>query len=454
MKQLAFMVFFTLLGTAGSFAYPFFGVFVYYLFAVMRPQFIWMWTPEVQGITWSFYVAVATMIAAGLGLFGAVKVQPGEGPARPFRPSAAHFCVLAFAVWVGVTYLTAYSPEAGAETFYEYLKIFVMYVVSAYVIRTLRQVWSLLFMIALALGYVAYEVNYAYFVNHYLAIYHTGYGGLDNNGAGLMLAMAVPACWFSFESTKRWWRWGFVLLIPFIVHAVLMTYSRGAMVSLILMCPLLLWRSQYRVLLALSLVGFTLLLLPTLAGPEIRARFLTLEQSDQDASANSRRQSWAAAWAMAQDHPLLGVGLRNANLFSHQYGADFEGRTIHSQYLQVLADNGFPGLGLYLAVLGSAWWCLRRSRRAAKGRDDPDARLVRAVAGGIECSMAVYCTGAFFLSLEVFELPYLLFLMSAQLAVVTAAEPGPVLGTAHVRGREYRQPSVSVAGRAGAAFDN
>ena len=48
---------------------------------------------------------------------------------------------------------------------------------------------------------------------------------------------------------------------------------------------------------------------------------------------------------------MFGVGIRNSNLFSYQYGADMEGRTIHSQYLQIAADNGFVGLGLYLAVL-------------------------------------------------------------------------------------------------------
>ena len=54
---------------------------------------------------------------------------------------------------------------------------------------------------------------------------------------------------------------------------------------------------------------------------------------EEDGSAQSRFDSWRAAWLITRDYPIVGVGVRNANLFSEQYGADMEGRTIHSQYL-------------------------------------------------------------------------------------------------------------------------
>jgi probable O-glycosylation ligase (exosortase A-associated) len=230
-------------------------------------------------------------------------------------------------------------------------------------------------------------------------------------------------------------------MIPFIVHAVLMTYSRGAMLSMVVVLPLILLRSRMRVRLIIGLVFFVIFLLPTLAGPEIKARFLTIEQSEVDGSAKSRRGSWNAAWLMALDYPVFGVGLRNSNSFSHQYGADFEGRTIHSQYLQVLADNGFPGLGLYLLILITSWFALRRVRRFIKGRTDPESHRLRTIASGLECSLALYCFGALFLSLEIFELPYLLLLLSAQLPVVARtyeSEEQPA-ETEHAARREVLQ---------------
>jgi O-antigen ligase len=159
-------------------------------------------------------------------------------------------------------------------------------------------------------------------------------------------------------------------------------------------------------------------LLPALAGNEIRARFFTIEQHDVDESANTRRRSWAAAWAIANDYPLLGVGVRNSGLFVYRYGADMEGRTIHSQYLQIAADNGFIGLGLYLAAIGSTWLGLRQLRRQTVAATDEESRQAYAISCGVEGALVVFGVGGLFLSLEVFELPYLMLLLGAQLHAV------------------------------------
>ena len=80
-----------------------------------------------------------------------------------------------------------------------------------------------------SLAWIALDVNQKYFLEGRTDMYHVGYGGLDNNGAGLMLAMGFPMCIFAAEAVKKWWRWGFVLSAVLIVHGVMITYSRGAM---------------------------------------------------------------------------------------------------------------------------------------------------------------------------------------------------------------------------------
>jgi probable O-glycosylation ligase (exosortase A-associated) len=233
-----------------------------------------------------------------------------------------------------------------------------------------------------------------------------------------MLAMGVPVCILLWDGIRERWRWFFLALVPVIVHAVLMTYSRGAMLSLLVVSPLVAVRSRRRVQMAVFGAVLFLGAIPILAGPEIQARFFTLKDNEVDESANSRRGSWAAAWNMAIDNPIFGVGIRNANLFSYQYGADMEGRTIHSQYLQIAADNGFVGMGLYLAMIASVWADTRFCRSAVKGRDDLESRRIYLVATGVETSMAVFCFGGAFLSLENFELPFLMLLLGSQLAAL------------------------------------
>src|SRR5207237_4437084 len=118
-------------------------------------------------------------------------------------------------------------------------------------------------------------------------------------------------------------------------------------------------------------------------------------------------------------------GVRNADLLSQQYGADMEGRAIHSLYLQMAADSGFVGLGLYLAALATFWWSTRRTRAGTAKRNDEEGRQAYAAACGVEGAMIVFCVGAVFLSLENFELPYLMLLLGAQLPLVLPPAPTP-----------------------------
>ncbi len=420
MKQFIFLIIVTAIGVIGSLqATPFYGVAVYYFYAVLRPQWVWEWTLPVD-LAWSFYVAVAAMAGAAFNLRS--KTAPPD-PEGGWRLSAAHNAVLLFGAWVAVTFVTARNHEVAYPYFIEYLKLFLMFWLAGRVIRTVRQVWIIYLLTAGALGYIAYDVNFIYFFQgHYTTIYHRGYGGLDNNGAGLMLAMGAPLCYFAWEGLTRWHRWVFLAMIPLIIHAVLMSYSRGAMVSLIASIPVYILRTRRKWQLALILYGVTQLV-PILAGAEIQARFFTLNDTEADESANSRRDSWAAAWRIAKDNPIFGVGIRNANLFSHAYGADFEGRTIHSQYLQTLADSGFPALTLYLVAIVVFWFSARRARVMTVHRFDPEGSQAYAVACGVEGAMIVFCVGAAFLSLENFELPYLMLLLAAQLPLVIQNAP-------------------------------
>ena len=422
MKQTILMIVLTALGCYWSVTIsPFYGVALYFFYAALRPQWLWEWQLP-AGVSWSFYVAIAAMIGA------AMKLRTKDTPPDPeggWQLSAAHRAVILFAIWVSITFVTARNHEAAYPYFIEYLKLFIMYWLAARVLRTVGQVWIIYLLTAGSLGYIAYEINFIYFFQgHYNYIYHRGYCGLDNNGAALMLAMGVPLCYYAWEGMSRWYRWAFLAMIPLIIHVVMMSMSRGAMVSLLAHIPFYLLRSRRKVQLAFILisVGF---LVPLFAGKEIRARFSTLEHTEVDASANSRRDSWAAAWKITMANPIFGVGIRNSELLSRSYGADIDGRTIHSQYLQTCADSGLPALALYLISIVFFWFSTRQARLEAKKRTDQDGCVAYSAACGVEGAMIVFCVGGSFLSLETFELPYVMLLLGAQLPLVLRNAPVP-----------------------------
>jgi probable O-glycosylation ligase (exosortase A-associated) len=425
MKQILFMVLTSAFGVVGCLVRPFYGVAIYYLFSVLRPQAIWQWSlpPE---FPWSRLVALATV--GSVLMLGAGRRGDQEEP-RPIRGLSHVLLMLNFA-WLCVCYFKAQDRGVAFTYFNEYIKIFVMIAVASLAIRRAGELWALVLIAALSLTYIAYEVNFLYFRSGYIGIARNGYGGLDNNGAGLMLAMGVPLCVAAWDTAKTWWRWLLLAFVPVLVHAVLMTYSRGAMVSLIVASPLVLARSRRKGQLSLLTALLVALAIPVMAGPEIRARFLTLESHEVDESANQRRRNWAAAWRMVNDHPLFGTGIRNSALFSQNYGAGGQGWTIHNNYLQIAADTGFPGIGLYLLMLGSVLLDVRRVRGWCRDRDDLNSRRLYGTAYGVEGAMATFCTGAVFLSLENFELPFLLLLIGAQ-------------GAALVRGAERREAEAA-----------
>jgi probable O-glycosylation ligase (exosortase A-associated) len=410
MKQTLFMVALTLFGTVGALYRPVRGALVYYFFAVLRPHYMWVWVLP-GGVAWSQYVAYGTLIGTLIS-----PRDPNDQPARKW--TEGHTTMMLFGAGIIASYLTAYDREVAYLVFVDYMKIFLMFAVSSVIFRKTNELWLLFLITAGSLAYIAYEVNYLYFINGYLGIQRNGYAGLDNNGAGLMLAMGVPLCIFAWESLSRLKCLPFLLLTPAIIHAVMMTYSRGAMLSLVIATPLMIALSRYRLRFGLSVVAFALLVVPIMAGAEIKERFLSIQDQEVDESAQSRRQSWAAGWAIARDNPIFGVGIRNSNLFTYKYGADMEGRTIHNQYIQIAADSGFVGLSLYLLTLLSAFWSLRKARQLAARIGGAEGSRLRAMASGTACSLGIFCFGAIFLSLEVFELPYILIFLAMQLRVV------------------------------------
>ena len=363
---------------------------------------------------WSFFVAVATIVASFLS-------QLNGSRSGWLKPGSA--AILLLGLWITLSYFFAIDRDVAYQPYIEYLKIFVMFFCSIRIIKEFTQVRIVYVITVICLGYIAYEVNYLYFVNGRMDIFQNGYGGLDNNGAGLMIAMGIPMAFFLWQGCTRWWRWIFMAMVPVMLHAVLMTYSRGAMVSLLIASPLFVIRSTKNNRKSMiAVLVCIVLLLPALAGKEIRARFFTVEQYEQDNSAESRFESWKAAFKIALDHPILGVGVRNANLLSQRYGADMEGRTIHSIYLQIAADSGFPALGFYLAIFFIARRTLRRFQKQCRSSISYDHWMAYNMACGLEAAMVVFCVGGAFLSVETFELPYLLILLALQLPISVPAE--------------------------------
>jgi probable O-glycosylation ligase (exosortase A-associated) len=423
MNKFLFLLVVTFGGLVGSLVSgPFIPLVIYYFYAILRPQFLWQFQlssfPEMN---WSLYIGMIAILTYLPWLFGIIG--SGRESERYTHPKFtwSHRLMIGFGIWNTLSYLFANNMDRAYPVYEEFLKIFFIYLLATQVVRSFRQVKILYLMITLSIGYIAIDVVHMYVTTGYLLLYKRGYAGLDNNGAALVLAMGIPMCYFAWEFTKGWYRWGFLLVIPFIAEAVMSSYSRGAMLSSIVggLCYILF--SRKKKFLIFCMVCATLAV-PVVAGNEIKERFFSAQQASTDESAQSRLTSWWVAVQIANDYPVFGAGIRNSNLLTLQYGADMEGRTIHNIYLQIAADAGWPGMFWYIALATMSMLAIWRVRWRLRAFRDENSDLIVGMTGGIFCSLITFFFGAIFLSLETVELPYILMLMGGQMWAILNAQ--------------------------------
>ncbi|QDU71684.1 O-antigen ligase family protein [Mucisphaera calidilacus] len=411
MKQFLLLCILVLATTIASMVSPFWPLLLYYGFAVMRPQALWNWALS-GNIRWS-------LIAAGLLLLS-VTIHFSD-LFRRIRLTPFLLALLGFSLLLTFSTLTAYDTQRAQIWGTEYAKVLLVAFLAYLIISRLWEIRALALMLLATVGYLAYTFNVQYFFEGYrLDIFHRGYAGFDNNGAGLMMAMGVPIAYAFVMGAggfnRLWLRVAAAGAGLLMLHATMLSYSRGAMLAA---CTGLLWlairhRPRFQ---ALGGSLATIVLVAVMAGPEIREEFLSSQHYDTDPSAQSRFTTWSAAWAIAMDHPLLGVGIRNSPQFMQNYGTLKPERAVHNQYLQIAADTGLPACGLYLTIAAIAVVNLgKTAKRARRHAEDnhlrpetiDELKKTGFVCIGLQASIITFLVGSVFLSLEVFEYGWLL----------------------------------------------
>jgi O-antigen ligase len=116
--------------------------------------------------------------------------------------------------------------------------------------------------------------------------------------------------------------------------------------------------------------GIVLLILFVVAGIDDRSSGGAAEEGI-DESAMGRIYAWEAAWNMALDNPVLGVGMNNFynNYFYYSTHWDGLNHAVHSTWFGVLAESGFLGLSLFICLITTTFvaaWRLLKNTNLSK----------------------------------------------------------------------------------------
>src|SRR5260221_14409019 len=135
---------------------------------------------------------------------------------------------------------------------------------------------------------------------------------------------------------------------------------------------------------------------------------------------SGRIQIWRRGVGYMLGNPVFGVGPGNFSVAEgtlspfadrQQFGIGVRWYAPHNRFVQVGAELGVPGLGLFVGIIASAFVALRRSGRGRGERGGPDQVPVE-LTQALTASLIGYVVGAFFLSLAYAELLYTLIALA------------------------------------------
>lgn len=430
MKGLVFVYLACYGGAAVSLVNPFIGLLILAGFSILRPESLWPWSVPAG----NYSLVVALGMLAGWTLQGFGRWNLG-------RARAAILMLGFFCLWsVALSGFAVADTTAAWNLTQDLLKILIPIFVGISLIDSVKKLRALAWVILVSEGYLALEFNRSYFAG-YNRLQYDGFASLDNNGVGVGLVTCLGPAFFLGLNGRQWWLKAVALGAGLlIVHAVLLTFSRGAMLSMgitgLVAFVVVPKRPSYY--LAFVIAG---LIVARLAGPQVIARFeQTFVEKGEDQSADTRREQWAACFRCMLDHPL-GIGPDQWQLINGSFGVE-AGRAAHSTWMQVGAEFGIPGLASLLLFYLVCMARLRPLTRESAVVADP---WFRHLARMVITSLAGFMIAGQFVTLQKMEIPYYIALIGAGVLKLHSLAPVETLLADDEPGYVLEDPPASPA---------
>ncbi|MCB2073285.1 MAG: putative O-glycosylation ligase, exosortase A system-associated [Novosphingobium sp.] len=410
----------------------------------LRRPFIWvlayMYIDIVapQKISWFLLASVPISLIGFLAAFGGwVVADNKEGTRFTFRQAL----MLILLVYCGYTTMVADFPEAAAAKWSWVWKSLVFAIFLPLTLRTRLRIEAAALVMVLSAGAIIIAGGIK------TVFSGGGYGSLyffvnDNTGLyeGSTLSMAAVAIipliiWLARFGTVFPPDWRVKLFAAALVFSCLLvpvgTQTRTGLLCIGVLAVISL-RAVKRRFLYLALMGAAgLLALPFLPASYTQ-RMSTIENHESDESASTRIAVWKWTLDYAKDNPMGGgfdsflgneIAYKTRKVdttgSSSQVRYDKiveKGRAFHSAYFELLGEQGWPGLFLWLLLQGLGLIQLEFVRHRLLRSDDPLDRSNCALANALQQGHIIYLVGALFVGVA--YQPFIFMLIALQIALV------------------------------------
>ena len=190
------------------------------------------------------------------------------------------------------------------------------------------------------------------------------------------------------------------------------TEARTGLVCIAVLAGLLFLRVKRKFIYLAAATVLAVAVVPLL--PEtFTGRMSTIKSYDEDNSASTRLAVWGWTLDFVREHPLGGgfsayklneieveVQRRSgddSNSSERTVTIQDEARAFHSSYFETLGEHGYPGLLIYLAMLFTALWQLRRLYQRFKTSEEN--HWIADLARSLGHTLIIYMVGSIFIGI-------------------------------------------------------
>lgn len=181
------------------------------------------------------------------------------------------------------------------------------------------------------------------------------------------------------------------------------------------------------------------------------ARMETIRDHRADQSASTRVAVWAWTWDYAKNHPFGGgfdayrqneirvdkLATDDASAAPETY--EESARAYHSSYFEMLGEQGFPGLALFLALHLSGLFIMERIRRRYRATRRGEEQWIAPLATALQHGQIIYLVGSLFVGIA-FQ-PFIYMMIALQIGLSTYVGRREQQSFWLARGRFLRQPA-------------
>jgi probable O-glycosylation ligase (exosortase A-associated) len=435
---------------------PFFWVLAYIYIDVVAPQ----------KIGWGFIQSLpVSLIAFAAAFAGWLFLDSKQGSRITFRQGL----ILALLAYCGITTLSAAFPEAAWTKWNWVWKALVFAAFLPLTLRTRLRIEAAALIMVLSIGTIIINGGLK------TALGGGGYGVLsllvrENSGLyeGSILSTAAIATiplvlWLVRHGTVFKADWMVRLFAAGLIFACLLipigTSARTGLICIAVLGVLMLRSVRYKFVYA-GLGALALVAAVPFLPQSYLERMGTISNYEGDESASTRVQVWKWTIDYASENPFGGgfdvylgnsftyetrkaTGESNNRTIEYRVVTD-KARAFHSSYFEMLGEQGWPGLLLWLWLHALGVWQMERIRWRYAKREDGRASWQWGLATALQQAQLTYLVGAAFVGIA--YQPFIFMLVGLQCALwsyVRRTEDAP--RKAHFR-RQGGQAGLPVAG--------